>query len=174
MTGLVQHMVHIYDDMVGNAYDDQDNVEVQHAQDPGEQQLGGNERGRDEDFRRDIPNVEREPAGREDVLGNDNLPAMDNAPPSQKQLLEESARTPLLWIRFNTAWGHSVTPQLPSHPRRLQQPVNELFLILSISLLSTANSLPRNEYKASKILKQLGLAYDTIHCCPGLDTCILF
>ena len=36
------------------------------------------------------------------------------------------------------------------------------------------NSLPSNEYRGSKVLKQLGLAYNTIHCCPGPKTCILF
>ena len=41
-------------------------------------------------------------------------------------------------------------------------------------MLPKVNSLPSNEYHASKILKQLGLAYETIHCCPGPRACILF
>lgn len=52
--------------------------------------------------------------------------------------------------------------------------VNELFAILSKSMLPKINSLPQNEYHASKVLKRLGLAYETIHCCPGSRTCVLF
>lgn len=54
------------------------------------------------------------------------------------------------------------------------QLVDEVFGLLQRSLLIAINSLPKNEYAASKILKQLGLAYDTIDVCPGPKTCMLF
>ena len=52
--------------------------------------------------------------------------------------------------------------------------VNEVFSILSKSMLPFVNSLRPNEYHASKVLKQLDLAYETIHCCSGPSTCIHF
>ena len=52
--------------------------------------------------------------------------------------------------------------------------VNEIFQLLTRSVLPSVNSLPHSEYQASKLLKQLGLAYDTIHACLGPKTCMLF
>jgi hypothetical protein len=43
--------------------------------------------------------------------------------------------------------------------------INELFTLLSQSVLPTVNSLPTREYSASKMLRQLGLGYEMIHCC---------
>ena len=40
--------------------------------------------------------------------------------------------------------------------------MNEVFRILSCSILQDINSLPPMKYAASKTLKQLGLAYNTI------------
>jgi hypothetical protein len=50
--------------------------------------------------------------------------------------------------------------------------VNELFMLLSKSVLPTVNSLPTSEYSASKMLRHLGLAFELIHSCA--DGCMLF
>ena len=50
--------------------------------------------------------------------------------------------------------------------------MNELLMLLSMSILPQGNCLPKTEYEASKILRQLGLAYNMIHACP--NGCCLF
>ena len=50
--------------------------------------------------------------------------------------------------------------------------LNELLMLLSLSILPVGNCLPKTEYEASKILRQLGLAYNMIHACP--KGCCLF
>ena len=50
--------------------------------------------------------------------------------------------------------------------------LNELLMLLSMSILPVGNCLPKTEYEASKILRRLGLAYNLIHACP--NGCCLF
>ena len=50
--------------------------------------------------------------------------------------------------------------------------MNELLMLLSMSILPQGNCLPKTEYEASKILRRLGLAYNMIHACP--KGCCLF
>jgi hypothetical protein len=50
--------------------------------------------------------------------------------------------------------------------------ISELLMLLSKNVLPSINCLPSNEYMASKMLSQLGLAYELIHACP--DGCMLF
>ena len=50
--------------------------------------------------------------------------------------------------------------------------MNELFMLLSMSILPVGNCLPKTEYEASKILRRLGLAYNMIHACR--NGCCLF
>ena len=50
--------------------------------------------------------------------------------------------------------------------------INELLMLLSMSILPVGNCLPKTEYEASKILRKLGLAYNMIHACP--KGCCLF
>ena len=50
--------------------------------------------------------------------------------------------------------------------------MNELLMLLSMSILPVGNSLPKTEYEATKILRRLGLAYNMIHACP--NGCCLF
>ena len=50
--------------------------------------------------------------------------------------------------------------------------MNELLMLLSLSILPVGNCLPKTEYEASKILRKLGLAYNSIHACPR--GCCLF
>jgi hypothetical protein len=50
--------------------------------------------------------------------------------------------------------------------------ISELLMLLSKSVLPSINCLPPSEYLASKMLTQLGLAYELIHACPG--GCMLF
>ena len=176
MTGLVQHTFHVYDNMVGNAYDNQDGVEVPQSLAADDTIPGRNDtREREGNLPQDNLNDDREDAGRVDALDDNDLPAMDNAPASQQQILEDRAQIPLFAGSGLTQLGGTLLLLncLRTH-RASNVLVNELFLILSKSMLPTTNSLPRNEYQVLKILKQLGLSYDTIHCCPSPQTCILF
>ena len=50
--------------------------------------------------------------------------------------------------------------------------LNELLMLLSMSILPVGNCLPKTEYEAIKILRRLGLAYNMIHACP--KGCCLF
>ena len=50
--------------------------------------------------------------------------------------------------------------------------MNELLMLLSMSILPVGNCLPKSEYEASKILRRLGLAYNMVHACP--NGCCLF
>ena len=50
--------------------------------------------------------------------------------------------------------------------------MNELLMLLSMSILPLGNCLPKTEYEASKILRRLGLTYNMIHACPS--GCCLF
>ena len=50
--------------------------------------------------------------------------------------------------------------------------MNELLMLLSMSILPQGNCLPKTEYEASKILRRLGLQYNMIHACP--KGCCLF
>ena len=50
--------------------------------------------------------------------------------------------------------------------------MNELLMLLSMSILLVGNCMPKTEYEASKILRRLGLAYNMIHACP--NGCCLF
>ena len=45
--------------------------------------------------------------------------------------------------------------------------LNELLMLLSMSIFPKGNCLPKTEYEASKILRRLGLAYNMIHACPN-------
>lgn len=50
--------------------------------------------------------------------------------------------------------------------------MNELLMLLSMSILPLENCLSKSEYEAFKILRRLGLAYNMIHACP--NGCCLF
>jgi hypothetical protein len=50
--------------------------------------------------------------------------------------------------------------------------IDELFRLLSKSVLPKANSLHVSEYQASKKLRELGLSYNNIHACQ--NSCMLF
>jgi hypothetical protein len=50
--------------------------------------------------------------------------------------------------------------------------MNELLMLLSMSIFPAGNCLPKTTYEASKILRKLGLAYNMIHACP--NGCCLF
>lgn len=50
--------------------------------------------------------------------------------------------------------------------------ITELLTVLGMSILPELNTLPKTEYMASKVLRQLGLSYNIIHCCP--NNCMLY
>ena len=50
--------------------------------------------------------------------------------------------------------------------------MNEMLMLLSMSILPRGNCLPKSEYEATKLLRRLGLAYKMIHACP--NGCCLF
>ena len=173
MDGMVQHIFHIYDGLgarIGNLQEDLDPDETI-FEDPNldanvpavEQHIG--QTGADPGIA--IPG--------EDEMEDDDLQAMENDQPTADELLEEGARTPLFAGSGLTQLGGTLLLLncLRTHGAS-NLLVNEVFEILSKSMLPKVNSLPHNEYHASKVLKRLGLAYDTIHCCPGPRTCVLF
>ena len=176
MENLVQHTFHIYDGLVGG---------VGVAEDIGQQERepDGSHEPDAMDHDDPAPEVNVAPSNLDDIpavpqedgLMDDDLPAMETAAPSQHELLADSALTPLFpgsgltqlggtLLMLNCLRTHGASNQL----------VNEVFAILSKSMLPKVNSLPTSEYQASKVLKRLGLAYNTIHCCPGPKTCVLF
>ena len=184
--GLVQHTFHLYDQMVGNSFDVRDGVDMagdnlgmdgngeqRHNRGARADMADGDAGLRDgiDDRGDGIPYCDAD----EDDMGDDDLPAMEGARPTQRQVLEESAKTPLFAGSGLTQLGGTLLLLncLRTHGAS-NTLVNEVFSILSKSMLPTVNSLPRNEYQASKVLNKLGLAYETIHCCPGPNTCVLF
>ena len=181
MDGLVQHTFHIYDGLassIGNVDDRVQGESVYEA--PGREEDvddavdGPQGIGVDNDTM-DMDVMEDEVSAAEEEMPDDDLPAMEPMPPSREQLLEDSACTPLFAGSGLTQLGGTLLLLncLRTH-NASNQLVNEIFAILSKSMLPTANSLLVNEYQASKVLKQLGLGYETIHCCPGPRTCVLF
>lgn len=172
MEGLVQHALHIYDGLGARIGVIQDNAEEEPMVDEMGPEIEAQPAQHGE---RDVPVEAPHSTAPDDVMVDDDLGAMEYVPPTADELLEEGACTLLFTgsrltqlggtlLLLNCLRTHSASNQL----------VNELFEILSKSMLPTMNSLPRNEYHASKVLKRLGLAYDTIHCYPGPRTCVLF
>ena len=183
MEDMVQHTFHVYDGLVGsigNVQDESEEEEFGEVDRPEMHQprdWAENEAGAAEPVlnRAGSPDTQRDAGYGDEEMVDDDLMAMEQMPPTPEELLEEGARTPLFagsgltqlggtLLLLNCLRTHSASNML----------VNEIFTILSKSLLPKINSLPINEYHASKVLKQLGLAYDTIDCCPGPKTCILF
>ena len=108
-------------------------------------------------------------------LADDDLRGMGDVPPTEMEILEESARTPLFAGAALTSLSATLflLTCLRTH-NASNMLIDELFSLLQKSMLHGINSLPKSEYAASKILKQLGLGYETIHVCPGPNTCMLF
>ena len=50
--------------------------------------------------------------------------------------------------------------------------INEVFKLLHEIILPQGNTLPCSEKEATRMLRKLGLVYDSIHCCP--HNCVLF
>ena len=168
MLELVEHAFQVYDGLAGGIGVNVDEVGTEDIEEvlPEHGQAG------------DGLNEGRSGNGSDDQdpdIQDDDLEAMEMIPPTQRELLESSATTPLYAGASLTTLGATLILLncLRTHGAS-NVLVNELFAILSKSVLPGINSLPTSEYHASKILKQLGLAYDTIHVCPGPKACILF
>ena len=179
--GLVQHTFHIYDGLasrVGNVDDvvGGESIYEDRQEEAGDEAAtGGAQQQEETTGEPDLPNQTDHARTREEQLDDDDLAAMEQLTPTQQQILEESARTPLYAGSGLTQLGGTLLLLncLRTHGAS-NVLVNEVFGILSKSLLPKINSLPPNEYHASKVLKNLGLAYETIHCCPGPKACVLF
>ena len=89
----------------------------------------------------------------EEGLVDDNLQGIEHGPPTPHQILEDSACTPLFEGAGLTQLGGTLLLLncLRTHGAS-NQLMNEVFAILSKSMLSKVNSLPCNEYQASKVL----------------------
>ena len=167
MQNCVQHAFQVYDGLAGGIGNDLGVEGEEDALDVPTQEIqhGVFQQG-------PMPEpVEEEDGDRLD----DDLGAMDGTPPSLRELLESSATT-LLYVgaKLTTLGATLIVLNCLRTHGASNVLINELFGILSKSILPTLNSLPPTEYAASKILKQLGLAYDTIHVCPGSKACVLF
>ena len=167
MLELVEHAFQVYDDLAGGIRINDSDVR---------------EDDMDEILPKPVDDETADTVGEEDVdlqqgaeAIDDDIEAMDVAPPSQPELLESNATMPLYAGSSLTTLGATqiLLNYLRTHGAS-NVLVNELFGILSISILPSINSLPTIEYATFKTLKQLGLAYDTIHLYPGLKLCILF
>ena len=180
MPRMVQHAFHIYDNLGEGelgAVDDDDNgvdgEEIPHARDAAAAAAGANEEGD-----RNVDGIQDEAPPedhRGDDLLDDDLQGMGDVEPTEMEILEESARTPLYAGAGLTSLSATLLllTCLRTH-NASNMLINELFGLLQKSMLPSINSLPKSEYAASKILKQLGLAYETIHVCHGPKTCMLF
>lgn len=167
MLEMVEHAFHVYDGLAGGiginkTQEDEEYLEEvlpEPMREDGSQMQAEEENGLEQDAKRP----------------DDDLDAMLEAPTSVWELLESSATTPLYARASLTTLGATLIllNSLRTHGAS-NVLINELFAILSKSILPGINSLPTSEYAASKTLKQLGLAYDTIHACPGPKACILF
>ena len=168
MENLVQHTFHMYDGLVADLGVAKDaggaGLEQEHGQ--SEEGVRPPEHGRnvDNNFQEEehIPHMDV----LEEAMPDDDMPAMEQERATQHQLLEDSARTPLFPGSRLTQLGGTLflLNCLQTHGAS-NQLFNDIFAILSKSMLPKVNSLLTNEYHASKVLKQLGLAYNTIHCC---------
>ena len=103
------------------------------------------------------------------IEGDDHIEERDR---EMERLLAES-KTPLfdgspmnqlgtMLMLLNLCSVHGVSNNL----------TDELFSLLGQDLLPRGNTMPKSRYEAYKIVKKLGLAYDTIHACE--DGCVLF
>ena len=181
MHGLVQHTFHIYDGLAAGigAVDDQVGGESIYEEEQGRREFPEPNEIPDNAERVpphvDVEMDEQEVPAVDEDMADDDLEAMEPMPLTRHQILEDSAKTPLFAGSGLTQLGGTLLLLncLRTHGAS-NILVNEVFAILNKSLLPTVNSLPPNEYHASKILKQLGLAYESIHCCPGPKTCVLF
>ena len=108
---------------------------------------------------------------------DDDIPQRTNAPENpistEEAYLRDAARTPLfpdstismlsaVILILNCMRMHGASSVL----------IDEVLTLLSKVLLPRVNSLPTTEYEASKLLKKLGLNYQTIDVCP--NHCLLF
>ena len=181
MPAMVEHTFHIYDGIVGSigasmdAENEGPELRTEAAMpDNGEESLPTRPAPEPEEAVRGV--VDEGLVGELNAeLEDDDIPAMEATVQTERNAMEESARTPLFagakltqlsctLLLLNCLRTHGASNAL----------VNELFQLLADSILPGINSLPRSEYAASKMLKQLGLAYDTIHVCPGPRACMLF
>ena len=92
---------------------------------------------------------------------------------AEEAYMRDLARTPLF---ANSRLSVLSTVILPLNSMRVHNAssvlINEIFSLLSTMILPKVNSFPVSEYEASKMLKKLGLTYETIHVYP--NQCILF
>jgi hypothetical protein len=152
----VQHAFHVYDDL----------------EQPCRPEFNEEDGGLDPDMRKggDV--------GGEPDSDFGNIPQQASTPPTvgaptKNPLLEDTATTPLFvgahlsclsatLLILNCLRVHGASNAL----------ISELLMLLSKSVLPSINCLPSSEYLASKMLTQLGLAYELIHACPS--RCMLF
>jgi len=50
--------------------------------------------------------------------------------------------------------------------------MDELFSLLRKKLLPKGNKMPTTTYEALKLIKELGLSYDSIHTCTNGCVCV--
>ena len=115
---------------------------------------------------------EHEPEGESqdaNIEGDDHTEEWDG---EMERLLQES-KTPLfagspmnrlgtMLMLLNLCSVHGVSNNF----------TDELFSLLGQDVLPQGNTMPKSRYEAYRIVKKLGLAYDTIHACE--DGCVLF
>jgi hypothetical protein len=126
-----------------------------------------------------VPPVEREPEGSAgeshsdpwDGTTNDDQPHAANHT-VEDELLEElnikffpNGRVSRLGATIYLLCAFKIAKA----PNRL---INKVFKLLHEIILPQGNTLPCSEKEATRMLRKLGLVYDSIHCCP--HNCVLF
>ena len=117
---------------------------------------------------------------REEWLMDDDLDGLANDPHFQRatpifleqELLEDEASTLLFSGSHLTSLGATLLLLNLCHTHGTSNlSISNLFSILSSSTLPTINHLPKNNYQASKRLKQLGLDYEASMCVLTIACC---
>lgn len=165
--GIVNHAFHLYDDLAGTACEGEGGNAPPHEERPPEPESDYFNSAKGSDF----GDFEEDDAQHEEV--HFGVEPDDSFEARARSMLEEASETPLFaGARLSSLCATLILLNLCRTHGCSNLFVTELFTILRMSLLPEINTLPRNEYEASKILRRLGLSYEAIHACP--DNCMLF
>lgn len=108
--------------------------------------------------------------------GDDDIPSDDESSDSyglNEELLEEAVRLRLYPGSLLSSLSATLLLLMCCRLHGCSSTfIDELFKLLSKSILPTSNTLPTSEYLASKKLRQLGLSFKSIHACQ--NSCLLF
>lgn len=152
MAGLVHNTFNRYDNLARVAVAEHEvNTESEHAE------------GRDDVQPEDGEFVD---------LDGETMTTQEETSPAER-ILEESSHISLFaGSRLSSLAATMILLQACRTHKCTRAFITELFTILKNSVLPEINTLPPNEYAATKLLQKLGLKHEDIHVCP--NNCMLF